>query len=98
MCELVVGLPAVRVFGILDEVGSPLLIHVETRGKRPACGGCGGGVAIKDRPLVVLVDPPPFRPPPPPAWRQHRSRCPSPPCAVRALTQGPPRTAPARPG
>ena len=49
MCELVVGLPAVRVFGIVDEVGGPLLIHVETRGRRPVCGGCGGVVTIKDR-------------------------------------------------
>jgi len=50
MCELLVGLPAVSVLGIVDEAGGPLWIHVETRAERPACAGCGGAVVIKDRP------------------------------------------------
>ena len=31
MCELLVGLPAVRVLGVVDDVGGPLLVHVESR-------------------------------------------------------------------
>ncbi|MGI8519796.1 MAG: hypothetical protein ACR2MC_04190 [Actinomycetota bacterium] len=34
MCELLVGLPAVRVLGIVDEGDGPLLVHVETTGAR----------------------------------------------------------------
>lgn len=31
MCELLVGLPAVRVLGIVDDPGEPLEMHIETR-------------------------------------------------------------------
>ena len=44
VCELIVGLPAVRVLGVEDESGEPLAVHVETRGPRPACPACGGGI------------------------------------------------------
>ena len=55
VCELLVGLPAVRVLGIVDEADGPLWVHVETRAERPVCAGCGGPVAIKERPQVELV-------------------------------------------
>ncbi len=41
MCELLVGLPAVRVLGVVDEPDGPLRVHVETAGERPACQRCG---------------------------------------------------------
>ena len=47
MCELLVGLPDVNVLAIEDRPGGPLGVHVETRGGRPACGGCGGAVVAK---------------------------------------------------
>jgi transposase len=53
-------------------------------------------VAIKDRPLVVLVDLPAFGRPTRLAWRKHRWRCPSPTCAVRSWTEDAPRIAAAR--
>jgi hypothetical protein len=46
----------VNVLGVVDIAGEPLRVHVETREPRPACPGCGGDVAIKDRPTVELVD------------------------------------------
>ncbi len=42
-CELLVGLGEVEVFGVNDEVGGALGLHVRTR-RRLACGGCGGAV------------------------------------------------------
>ena len=82
MCELLVGLPDVTVIGVVDEMGGPLWIHVETRAERPVCGGCGGAVMIKDRPAVALVDLPAFGRPARLVWRKHRWSCPSPECPV----------------
>ena len=56
MCELLVGLPDVNVLDVVDVAGEPLRVHVETREPRPWCPGCGGEVAVKDRPAVELVD------------------------------------------
>ena len=87
MCELLVGLPAVRVLGIVDEVNGPLWIHVETRAERPVCGGCGGAVTIKDRPVVALVDLPAFGRPARLLWRKHRWSCVSATCPVGSWTE-----------
>ena len=37
MCELLVGLPAVTVLGVVDEHDAPIVVHVETRDVRPSC-------------------------------------------------------------
>lgn len=60
MCELLVGLPAVTVLGLIDDPGGPLAVHVEARAGRPVCAGCGMPARVKDRPLVMLVDLPCF--------------------------------------
>ena len=65
MCELLVGLPAVRVLGIVDEADGPLFVHIETTGGRPDCPGCGAGATVKDRDVVELVDLPAFGSPDP---------------------------------
>jgi DNA-directed RNA polymerase subunit RPC12/RpoP len=49
MCELLVGLPAVTVLAVEDLPGQPLRVHIETRGDRPGCRGCGGRVVVKER-------------------------------------------------
>jgi len=49
MCELLVGLPAVRVLGVDDQAGGPLWVHIETVADRPVCPGCGGPATLKDR-------------------------------------------------
>jgi hypothetical protein len=41
MCELLVGLPAVGVLGLIDEPDGALFVHIETTGPRPTCPGCG---------------------------------------------------------
>jgi transposase len=87
MCELLVGLPAVTVLGIVDEADGPLWVHIETRAERPVCVGCGGPVAIKDRPLVELVDLPAFGRPARLVWRKHRWSCRSAACPVGSWTE-----------
>ena len=60
VCELLVGLPAVTVLGVIDDHDAPIVVHVETRDARPSCASCAGVVVIKDRPAVELVDLPCF--------------------------------------
>ena len=60
MCELLVGLPAVRVLGVVDECDGPLFVHIETTGRRPTYPGCGVRATVKERDLVELVDLPAF--------------------------------------
>ena len=60
MCELLVGLPAVRVLGIDDDPGGLLAVHVETIADRPSCAGCGGPATLKDWDVVTPIDLPCF--------------------------------------
>jgi transposase len=93
MCELLVGLPAVTVLGVEDEVGGPLRVHVETCDPRPACPGCAGPAAAKDRPAVELADLPCFGRPARLVWRKRRWSCPDPGCATGSWTEGVPAIA-----
>jgi len=86
MCELLVGLPAVTVLGVVDEDDGPLRVHVETRGRHRPCGGCGGVARVKDRPEVELVDLPVFGRRSRLVWHKHRLRCAAPACAVASWT------------
>ena len=56
MCELLVGLPEVRVLAVDDRRGEPIRVHVEQAGERPDCLGCGTPGKVKDRDVVELVD------------------------------------------
>ena len=85
MCELLVGLPDVNVLGVDDRPGQ-VWVHIETRGPRPCCSGCGGGATIKDRPVVELVDLPAFGRPSRLAWRKHRWACGDSACPVGSWT------------
>lgn len=96
MCELLVGLPEVTVLGVVDVVGRPLLVHVETRRERPVCPGCGGLVAIKDRPAVELVDLPAFGRTARLVWRKRRWTCRDSACAIGSWTEDVPGIAAAR--
>lgn len=76
VCELLVGLPDVNVLGVEDESPvQPLRVHVEIRGSRPRCVGCGSEARVKDRPAVMLVDLPAFGRPVRLVWRKHRWQC-----------------------
>jgi len=86
MCELLVGLPDVNVLGVIDEGHGQLRVHVETRGEREPCAGCGAPSRVKDRPQVELVDLPVFGRRALLVWRKHRLECVAPMCAVRSWT------------
>jgi transposase len=97
MCELLVGLPDVNVLGIEDgDPDTPVRIHVETRGSRPRCRECGGGVGVKERPLIELVDLAVFGRPARLVWRKHRWLCVDPACSVGSWTEQELRIAPPR--
>jgi transposase len=95
-CELLVGLPDVDVLGVIDVAGRPIEVHVETRGDRPSCPGCGGRVVVKDRPPVRLVDLPCFGRPARLVWRKHRWACSVGSCPVGSWTAQDARIAAAR--
>ena len=86
MCELLVGLPAVRLLGVVDDVDGPLWVHIETVSGRPACAGCGRQAVIKDRDVIELVDLPAFGRRARLAWRKHRWCCPAADCPVGSWT------------
>lgn len=85
MCELLVGLPAVRVLGVVEDDGR-LTVHVEARGGRPSCPGCEAPARVKDRPEVELVDLPVFGRRTQLVWRKHRLECVRLACPVRSWT------------
>jgi transposase len=96
MCELLVGLPAVRVLGVDDDPGGPLRVHLETRDVRPSCERCAGVVVVKDRPTVELVDLPCFGRPVRLVWRKRRWSCPNRACSTGSWTESVPVIAAAR--
>jgi len=97
MCELLVGLPEVNVLGVGDD-DELLWVHVESRAPRPVCPGCGGGVRLKDRPVVELVDLPSFGRRTRLVWRKHRWSCSDRSCPSASFTAEDARIAPARLG
>lgn len=95
-CELLVGLPDVRVLGVIDELGSAITVVIEGRGARPTCSSCGWLAVVKDRPLVELADLPAFGRPARLRWRKHRWSCPNPGCESGSWTERDDRIAPTR--
>ena len=87
MCELLVGLPDVRLLGIEDAAGASLRIHIETRARRVGCPDCGVFAQVKDRPIVELVDLPAFGRPSRLVWHKVRWWCPEPTCPMRSWTE-----------
>ena len=87
MCELLVGLPDVRLLGIEDAAGASLRIHIETRARRGGCPDCGVFAQVKDRPIVELVDLPAFGRPSRLVWHKVRWWCPEPTCPMRSWTE-----------
>lgn len=96
MCTLLVGLPAVRVLGVDDVEGEPIVVHVELADARPSCPDCGERARVKDRDAVELVDLPCFGRPARLVWRKHRWRCPAPGCSAGSWTGEHPAIAPPR--
>lgn len=92
MCELGVGLPDVNVIG----VGEWPLYHrivITTRGERPVCGGCGGGVHRHGIDEVELCDLACCGRRTRLVWRKQRWRCTKPKCQMVTFTEIDPRIA-----
>lgn len=87
MCELLVGLPAIEVLGVIEEPGQLLVVVIETRGEVPACGGCGVRADLKDRAPVDHVDLACFGRPTRLRWVKRRWRCLDAECAVGSWTE-----------
>ena len=86
MCELLVGLPAVGVLGVVDEPGGPLRVHIESSAERPRCARCRWAAVVKDRDVVELVDLPVFGRQVRLLWHKHRWACPNEECSVGSWT------------
>jgi len=80
MCELLVGLPDVKVVGLFARVGQPLRVHIETGRERPACRTCGVFAHVKDRQEVELIDLPSFGRSARLVWHKRRWCCPEMTC------------------
>ncbi len=87
VCELLVGLPDVRVLGVVDVPGEPLVVVVETRGVVPICAGCGRRADLKDRDSVDHVDLAVFGRPARLRWVKRRWRCLNPACPQGSWTE-----------
>jgi len=96
MCELLVGLPAVRILGIDEDSGGPLGVHLETVGARPRCRGCATAGTVKDRARVELVDLPAFGRRTRLVWHKHRWACRKRSCPVGSWTGEEPTIAASR--
>lgn len=95
MCELLVGLPDVRVCGLVDDPGFPMEIHVETVAEVTGCD-CGARAWGKGRREVRLVDLPVFGRPTVLVWNKRRWSCPGRDCDIGSWTEHDPRIAPRR--
>lgn len=92
-----VGLgPDVRIIGVDDRIGRPLIIHVETIGEPECPGDCWSRPLSKDRQRVELVDLPVFGRPCRLVWHKRRWTCFNNGCAMVSWTEQNLAIAPAR--
>ncbi len=94
-CELLVGLGAVNVLGVVEALSLDrrLVVTVESIVESPGCPNCGERAWVKDRPVVELVDLTCFGRPVTLRWRKHRLWCPRRWCQQGSWTHEDPRIA-----
>lgn len=85
MCELLVGLPEVRILGVTE--GPSLLVEIETTAVLAGCPVCGSIAIGKGRRVVELVDLPAFGRSTRLRWRKRRWRCAEPECPQQSWTE-----------
>src|SRR6188472_1474485 len=85
-CDLLVGLPGLRVIQILES-GAGLVVTVESPPTPMGCPLCGVIAASHGRRTVVLVDAPCFGRPVRVVWRKRTWRCREPACPGRSFTE-----------
>jgi transposase len=86
ICELLVGLPDVRILGVEDIDGGPLIVSIEQAADRPDCVGCGRRPVVKEREWVSLIDLPAFGRRTTLRWLKVRWECTDASCAMRSWT------------
>ena len=97
MCEKLVGLGDVDLFGINDSgEQTPIGVVIRSRRPRPTSEACGGRVWSKGYRTAVLVDLPAFGRPVRLRWRKRRWTCPDSGCAVRSFVEQDATVAPQR--
>ncbi len=87
MCELLVGLPDVRILGVHGKANDMLRIYVESKGERPGCSNCGVLAQLKDRSAVELVDLPCLGRATRLIWHKCRWKCAEASCPVGSWTE-----------
>lgn len=92
-CEVLVGLPAVRVLSVFEPLVGRIEVTVESIVVTPACPNCGERSWVKDRPVVELVDLTCFGGPVTLRWKKHRLWCPWKWCRQGSWTHEDPRIA-----
>jgi len=94
-CELLVGLPGVRVLEVAEPLSLDrrLVVTVESILETPCCPSCRERAWVEDRPVVELVDLTCFGRPVRLRWRKHRWWCPKPWCPQGSWTHEDPRIA-----
>ena len=85
-CDLLVGLPGLRVIQILES-GAGLVVTVESPPTPMGCPLCGVIAASHGRRTVALVDAPCFGRPVRVVWRKRTWRCREPACPGRSFTE-----------
>lgn len=90
MCELLVGLPDVRVLGVSGDPRNrqeQLVVRIESKTVEVGCAQCGTRATVKDRSEVRLVDLPAFGRPAILLWYKRRWQCPEPDCPTKTWTE-----------
>lgn len=100
ICQLLVGLPEVRVLGVeAPDDGTPLVVHVSCPdGWQQQCPRCAARGWVKQRTVVRLTDLPAFGRPTVLAWHKIRRTCPNDACVQGSWTTHDDRIASARHG
>lgn len=84
--ERLVGLNDVCIIG-LEDLGTTVHVHIESRTPRPGCHVCGVLAVVKDRSTVELVDLPCFGRAARLFWRKRRWCCPEDDCPNGSWTE-----------
>ncbi|MGL5827472.1 MAG: ISL3 family transposase [Nocardioides sp.] len=86
-CDLLVGLPGLRVTGVDRDDGDRLTVVVESEPAVMGCPTCGVVAHGHGRDAVTLVDAPSFGRPVRVVWRKRRWLCPEPACATVSFVE-----------
>ena len=87
ICNILLGLPEVKVLGVDDQQGKPLAVYIECSRATPICSKCRRSARVKDRSLVELTDLPAFGRPVRLMWSKRRWVCTNGECPQKSWTE-----------